>query len=111
MRSIALALLATALGWTAARPLAAQAPANPADPVSPPGSGPGSESQLKPPQSPDPGTDAVLAKSQARFETTVTALRLPRPLPDVPATVTVLPRAELERVPGLGMDELVRLSP
>ena len=43
------------------------------------------------------------------YQTTVTALRLPRPLPDVPSTVTVLPREELERTPALGMDELVRL--
>jgi iron complex outermembrane receptor protein len=47
----------------------------------------------------------------AEYQTTVTALRLPRPLPDVPSTVTVLPREELERTPALGMDELVRLSP
>jgi iron complex outermembrane recepter protein len=60
-------------------------------------------------QTPSPPPAAVDAPR--RFETTVTALRLPRPLPDVPATVTVLPREELERVPGLGMDEMVRLSP
>jgi iron complex outermembrane receptor protein len=46
-----------------------------------------------------------------QYETTVTALRLPRPLPDVPSAVWVVPREELERVPGLGMDELVRLVP
>src|SRR5688572_18320692 len=58
-----------------------------------------------------PGSAPTPPAEQPSYETTVTALGLPRPLPDVPATVTVLPREQLERVPGLGMDELVRLSP
>jgi iron complex outermembrane receptor protein len=73
-----------------------QAPPSPADsvPAPPP----------VPPESAQP-------LSPSEYQTTVTALRLPRPLPDVPSTVTVLPREELERTPALGMDELVRLSP
>ncbi|HEY0711704.1 MAG TPA: TonB-dependent receptor [Polyangia bacterium] len=45
------------------------------------------------------------------YETTVTALRLPRPLPDVPGTVTVIPREEIDRTPAVGADDLARLVP
>jgi outer membrane receptor protein involved in Fe transport len=61
---------------------------------------------------------APLARAQAEdpqaeshYEVTVTALRLVRPLPEVPSTVTVVPRAEIDRVPALGADELVRTDP
>ncbi len=45
------------------------------------------------------------------YETVVTALRLPRPVPDTPYTVTVLPRDEIARTPALGTDDLVRAVP
>jgi outer membrane receptor protein involved in Fe transport len=41
----------------------------------------------------------------------VTATRLPRPLEDVPATVIVLPQAEIERNPSLTMDDVLRSIP
>ncbi len=44
-------------------------------------------------------------------EVVVTATRGPRPLRDVPATVTVLPRAEIERSPTKTTDELLRIVP
>ena len=66
--------------------------------------------ESKPPPPPVP-PESLQPMVPAEYQTTVTALRLPRPLPDVPSTVTVLPREELERTPALGMDELVRLSP
>lgn len=47
----------------------------------------------------------------AAYETSVTALRFPRPLPDVPASVTVMPRAEIERTPALAPDDLLRALP
>ncbi len=43
--------------------------------------------------------------------TVVTATRLPRPERDVPATITVLPRAELDRSPALTTDTLLRTVP
>ena len=45
------------------------------------------------------------------YETTVTALRLSRPLADVPSTVTVMPREEIDRTPALAVDDLVRAIP
>jgi outer membrane receptor protein involved in Fe transport len=43
--------------------------------------------------------------------TVVTATRLPRPVRDVPATVTVIPRAEIDRSPTLTQDGLLRTLP
>jgi iron complex outermembrane recepter protein len=43
--------------------------------------------------------------------TVVTGLRLPRPLRDVPGTVTVIGRAEIERSPRRTADDLVRTVP
>lgn len=43
--------------------------------------------------------------------TVVTATRLPRPVRDVPATVIVLPRAEIDRSPSLTQDGLLRTVP
>ena len=54
-----------------------QAPPSPADSVPAP-----------PPVPPE----SVQPLPPSEYQTTVTALRLPRPLPDVPSTVTVLPR-------------------
>jgi outer membrane receptor protein involved in Fe transport len=72
---------------------------------------PGVEPPVAAPAAPSPAAPAGASPAPPAYETTVTALRLPRPLPDVPSTVTVLPREELERTPALGMDELVRLAP
>jgi len=44
-------------------------------------------------------------------EVVITATRSPRPLRDVPAAVTVLPRAEIERSPTKTADELLRIVP
>ena len=44
-------------------------------------------------------------------EIVVTATRSPRPVRDVPAAVTVLPRAEIERSPSKTVDELLRIVP
>lgn len=44
-------------------------------------------------------------------EVVVTATRGPRPLRDVPATVTVLPRGEIGRSPTKTVDELLRIVP
>ena len=41
----------------------------------------------------------------------MTSLRLPRPLPDVPGTVTVIPREEIDRTPALGTDDVLRAVP
>jgi iron complex outermembrane receptor protein len=41
----------------------------------------------------------------------ITATRTPRPLRDVPAAVTVLPRSEIERSPTQTVDELLRTIP
>ena len=70
----------------------------------------GSQAAAQPAQT-GQATEPSSVPAAPKYETTVTALGLPRPLPDVPATVTVIPREQLERVPGLSMDELVRLSP
>jgi iron complex outermembrane recepter protein len=43
--------------------------------------------------------------------TVVTATRLPRPMRDVPATVIVLPRTEIDRSPTLTQDGLLRTLP
>ncbi len=45
------------------------------------------------------------------YQTTVTALRLPRPVPDVPATVIVLPREEIDRAPAIATDDILRAVP
>jgi outer membrane receptor protein involved in Fe transport len=59
-----------------------------------------------PPAAPPPGPEAPPAQG-----TVVTATRLPRPLRDVPATVIVLPRAEIDRSPSLTQDGLLRTVP
>jgi outer membrane receptor protein involved in Fe transport len=68
--------------------------------------------------SPPPGdapaqpVTAAAAPSQPLGEDiVVTATRSPRPLRDVPATVTVLPRAEIERSPAKASDELLITVP
>jgi iron complex outermembrane receptor protein len=81
-------------------------PSGPTDPAILPSV---AQESAKPPPPVPPGSAQPM--SPPEYQTTVTALRLPRPLPDVPSTVTVLPREELERTPALGMDELVRLAP
>jgi iron complex outermembrane receptor protein len=62
---------------------------------------------------PDPASADASTDAQAppRYQTVVTALRLPRPLLDVPAAVTVISRAEMDRSAALGADDLVRLAP
>ncbi len=45
------------------------------------------------------------------LQTVVTATRTPRPLPDVPTSVTVLPRGEIVQSPTQTLDELLRTLP
>ncbi|WP_225410440.1 TonB-dependent receptor [Stigmatella hybrida] len=61
-----------------------------------------------PPPEPTPSPPAEPPTAQG---TVVTATRLPRPLRDVPATVIVLPRAEIDRSPSLTQDGLLRTVP
>src|SRR5260370_30212570 len=49
--------------------------------------------------------------SDESLQTVVTATRTPRPLRDVPTSVTVLPRAEIEQSPTQTLDELLRTLP
>lgn len=51
------------------------------------------------------------ARADDDTTTIVTGLRLPRPLRDVPATVTVVSRDEIERSPKRTADDLVRTVP
>lgn len=80
--------------------LAGRAEADPPDAPSP-----APPSETAPPQSP-PGDET--APSQG---TVITATRLPRPVRDVPATVTVIPRSEIDRSPTLTQDSLLRTLP
>jgi outer membrane receptor protein involved in Fe transport len=56
---------------------------------------------------PEPGREPAVTLE----EIVVTATRSPRPARDVPAAVTVLPRAEIERSPTKTTDELLRTVP
>jgi iron complex outermembrane receptor protein len=79
----------------------AQAPAEPASPQSQPAP---SQPQPAPPA---PAQDPPVAGEVI----VVTGLRLPRPLHDVPAAVTVIDREQLERSPSTLADEIVRSVP
>ncbi|WP_081465888.1 TonB-dependent receptor plug domain-containing protein [Stigmatella aurantiaca] len=59
------------------------------------------------PEPPPPSSE----ESPSPQGTVVTATRLPRPVRDVPATVIVLPRAEIDRSPSLTQDGLLRTVP
>jgi outer membrane receptor protein involved in Fe transport len=61
-----------------------------------------------------PQVEAPLARevrAEPQRETVVTATRMPRTLLQVPATVTVIPRSEIERSPALTVDSLLRSEP
>ncbi len=60
------------------------------------------------PEPPLPPPEEPAAEARG---TVVTATRLARPTRDVPATVIVLPRAELDRSPSLTQDALLRTVP
>lgn len=68
----------------------------------------GTRAQEPPKEPPEPPS---APEEQVPLGTVVTATRLPRPARDVPATVTVLPRAELDRSPALTTDTLLRTVP
>ncbi len=53
----------------------------------------------------------AVASAKSAYSTTVTALRLARPLPDVPASVTVISRDEIDSTAALGSDDLLRNAP
>jgi iron complex outermembrane receptor protein len=59
----------------------------------------------------DPAEGAEAAEPAVAQGTVVTATRLPRPVRDVPATVIVLPRSEIDRSPTLTQDGLLRTLP
>lgn len=67
----------------------------------------------EPPPAPAPAEAPAKAEAEpvAPQGTVVTATRLPRPVRDVPATVIVLPRAEIDRSPALTQDSLLRTVP
>ncbi len=66
----------------------------------------------EPPETPaEPPPTSAEAEPPAAQGTVVTATRLPRPVRDVPATVIVLPRAEIDRSPSLTQDGLLRTLP
>jgi outer membrane receptor protein involved in Fe transport len=76
----------------------AEVPASPGDPVAPAGSAERAEAAAAEPAV----TGEVIV---------VTGLRLPRPIEDVPAAVTVIDRAQIARSPHALTDELVREVP
>ncbi len=68
--------------------------------------------RAEPPRTPaEHAPTPVGAEPPAAQGTVVTATRLPRPVRDVPATVIVLPRAEIDRSPSLTQDSLLRTVP
>lgn len=118
MRSAALILLGIVFGTG---PALAQ-PDGGSGSFSGPGSGaqpPGSAGTVRasgdaavPEQPRDPeGAEPSPEEELPSATTVITATRLPRPLRDVPSTVIVLPRAELERHPGLTLDAVARAVP
>ncbi|WP_370643923.1 TonB-dependent receptor plug domain-containing protein [Myxococcus sp. RHSTA-1-4] len=58
-----------------------------------------------------PPSNAPSEEDRAPAGTVVTGTRLPRPIRDVPATIVVIPRDEIERSPTLTQDALVRTLP
>ncbi len=63
-------------------------------------------------EAPDGGSPAADADAGFQsYQSVVTALRLPRPLADVPAATIVVPRQEIERSPAMTTDDLVRELP
>ena len=64
-----------------------------------------SEAPPPEPANPPPGAEADVP------QVVITGTRTPRPLRDVPAAVTVLPRSEIDRSPTLTLDELLRTVP
>jgi outer membrane receptor protein involved in Fe transport len=66
----------------------------------------------EPPQgAAEPPPASAVAEPATPHGTVVTATRLPRPVRDVPATVIVLPRSEIDRSPSLTQDSLLRTVP
>jgi outer membrane receptor protein involved in Fe transport len=55
--------------------------------------------------------ESAAATAPDENTTVVTATRMPRPVRDAPAAVTVLPRSEIERSPTQTLDELLRTIP
>ena len=78
--------------------------ARPEEASRPPGEGAATEAE-------PPGSTTPVPSEDDEEGVVVTATRTPRPLRDVPAAVTVLPRAEIERSPGKTTDEVLRLVP
>jgi outer membrane receptor protein involved in Fe transport len=74
-----------------------------ADPTDAPGVS--TQEQERPTQAP---REESASPATGRAETVITATRFARPLRDVPSTVIVLPREEIDRSPALTVDALVR---
>ena len=60
---------------------------------------------------PDPAKQPSAEPEPEVPQVVITATRRPRPLRDVPAAVTVLPRSEIDKSPTLTLDELLRTVP
>jgi outer membrane receptor protein involved in Fe transport len=59
---------------------------------------------------PDGGSPPPPPADAPAMETVVTATRAPRPVREVTSTVTVIPKAELERSPGVRIDDVLRAA-
>src|SRR5262245_55402170 len=59
----------------------------------------------------EPTAASANTSNSPAMETVVTATRAPRPIREVTSTVTVLPREELERSPGVRIDDILRSVP
>jgi outer membrane receptor protein involved in Fe transport len=94
-RAVIAVLVAASIGPTAPRAAEEEAPPAPTSPA---------------PQAADDAEPSAAGAGRVE-EMVVTATRAPRPRRDVPAAVTVLPRAEIERSPSKTVDELLRIVP
>ncbi len=92
---LALSLLAAA---TASSSIASESLAS-----SDPAAQPAADESRRPSEKPAPQPDVP--------QVVITATRTPRPVRDVPAAVTVLPRSEIDRSPTQTLDELLRTVP
>nr|WP_224247002.1 TonB-dependent receptor [Hyalangium gracile] len=82
-----------------------------ADPPEPPAQEPSTPASTDTPSSQPAEEEPTADTADVPQGTVVTATRLPRPVRDVPATVTVIPRAEIDRNPSLTQDSLLRTLP
>jgi len=111
---VAAALLAGAPARAEDPPQAPAPPPEAAAPAPRPGAAAPAPAKAVPAATAPPAEPSKRANDEPQVtleEIVVTATRSPRPIRDVPAAVTVLPRAEIERSPGKTADELLRIVP